>query len=283
MKHILALVPVLVILASGCTNRELAYDGSRPPLDPQDRIPVELTFPIGLARPAKLVYGEVEAGLAVPKEGTVKLSNSLFASNKSLSDPCDDSVADGAQCMVCYFACAPVALAGAVLILPILLVKGDLLDDKEDLAASSRRQRAWWLSRAVDDKLWASELDKAYVSGLGAALGWEVRVEPYQAPSFWSWPERKESGFGAHISRVIVLDDPHGEHVLVLCAVSGIRTSGGTLPRSFETCQRGNVEISELNDSPGARDAFRAILAERARQLSAVQAKELCPACTSLQ
>jgi hypothetical protein len=75
------------------------------------------------------------------------------------------------------------------------------------------------------------------------------------------------------------VDTDQGEHTLLLCARSTIHRSWGSMPRTIETCQSGHLEFAVSIGSPANGDALRAALVERARQLSAVQAKELCPAC----
>jgi hypothetical protein len=277
MKRLLLYILFPAFLSGGCTDRVLQYDASRPPLDVQTRIPILPAIPEGYARPNRFVYGDAADILGIPREGTSELSNSLFARDQNENDPCDDSFTNGATCMACYLACAPLALAAGLVYLPYLAATGQMKADKSEDTASPRQLQARWLASVVDNQQWAPVLDAAYISGLYEALGWEAPDGPQPPPSFWSAPKRET--FFAYISKIALVDTDQGEHTLLLCARSTIHRSWGSMPRTIETCQSGHLEFAVSIGSPANGDALRAALVERARQLSAVQAKELCPAC----
>jgi len=289
MKRLLLCVLVPAILLSSCTNRILRYDGSRPPLDLQTRIPILRQVQDGYGQPQRFVYGELADGASIPQEGTIELSNGLFAKDKNESDACDDSLRNGATCFVCYLGCFPLVFAGALLYLPVLVATGGMEGDGKEKAISPKQQHARWLAGVVEDRQWAAVLDEVYVSGLSRALGWKAtpvegqaeQDKPQKDRGFFSAPG--QSSFFAGISRIVLLDTNLGEPTLLLCARSTIQRRWGTTPRTFETCQRGYVELAVLEDSAASGDALRATLVERARQLSTVQAKELCPPCMSEQ
>lgn len=284
MKRKSSYILASVLILAGCTSRELTYDGSRPPLDLQTQIPIASTFPAGSWRPNMLVYGEVTDNREIPQEGTIELSNSLFAKQDN-EDVCDDSFADGAACVACYIGCAPLGLAAALVYLPILAAKGELTNDKVEEPIPPRQLRAQWLASVVEDRRWAPELDNAYISGMSRALGWKAQDGPPPAPSFWSAPET--TTFYVHVSKVVLLDNTAGERTLLLCARSTIRLKWGAMPRTIETCQGGPIGATDgvgtAGDSPASRDALRATLVERAKQLAGIQAREICPSCTPVQ
>jgi hypothetical protein len=153
--------------------------------------------------------------------------------------------------------------------------------DTSEVTVSPKELHARWLAKVVDNQQWAPVLDAAYIAGLNDALGWEAPDGPPPPTSFWSMPKRET--FFAYISKIALLDTDQDEHTLLLCARSTIHRSWGSMPRTIETCQRGTMQIGASADSPADAEALRAILVERARQLAVVQAKELCPSCTSVQ
>jgi hypothetical protein len=278
MKRLLLYVLVPAFLSGGCTDRVLQYDASRPPLDVQTRIPILPAIPEGYARPSRFVYGDAADILGIPREGTSELSNSLFARDQNENDPCDDSFTDGAACMACYLACAPLALAASLVYLPYLVATGQTKADKSEATISPRQLHARWLASVVDNRQWAPVLDAAYISGLNDALGWEAPDGPQPSASFWSGPKRET--FFAYISKIVLLDTDQGEHTLLLCARSSIHRGWGSNPRTIETCQQAHIALELSAESPASGDALRATLVERARQLSFAQAMELCPSCT---
>ncbi len=188
--------------------------------------------------------------MRMPQEGTIELSNSLLARDQNENDECDDSFANGARCTVCYLVCGPVALAAALVYLPYLIATGEMKNDHKEEPPSPEQLHARWLASVMEDRQWASVLDAAYISGLSQALGWGEQAPPQQA-SFWSAP--RQNTFYAYISKIVLSQSGPGEYTLLLCGGSTIHQGWGTNPRTFETCQRGTIEVGRVGRFAGQR------------------------------